>query len=293
MYKTLQPTSFLYILLCLIIGACAVNKDFYLNQQNPTPSSQADDIIHTIYFLGGSDEIRLEESKIGQLLADQMEVSGNKSTLLLLGNNSLRYSTLDSDSSRKAVEKRTLLKRRYDFFNGLKGKYYGVMGPHEWANGTRKGMENVRILEEIIEEELDQGNIIRPAFGCPGPEEIEIGENLVLLLIDTQWLFHEWEKPKIEDGCEVESNLDFYLNLDDAIKRNYNKKIIVGGYHSLTGNGRHAGYFPAKSHFIPLPVLGSMKVLYRSWIGGAQDLSNPKYKIFVNTMNDILKNHEN
>ncbi len=293
MYKTLQPTSFLYILLCLIIGACAVNKDFYLNQQNPTPSSQADDIIHTIYFLGGSDEIRLEESKIGQLLADQMEVSGNKSTLLLLGNNSLRYSTLDSDSSRKAVEKRALLKRRYDFFNGLKGKYYGVMGPHEWANGTRKGMENVRILEEIIEEELDQGNIIRPAFGCPGPEEIEIGENLVLLLIDTQWLFHEWEKPKIEDGCEVESNLDFYVNLDDAIKRNYNKKIIVGGYHSLTGNGLHAGYFPAKSHFIPLPVLGSMKVLYRSWIGGAQDLSNPKYKIFVNTMNDILKNHEN
>ncbi len=191
------------------------------------------------------------------------------------------------------MENRALLKRRYDFFNGLKGKYYGVMGPHEWANGSKKGMESVRILEEIIEEELEQGNIIQPAYGCPGPEEIEIGENLMLLLIDTQWLFHDWEKPKTEDGCGVETNLDFYLNLDDAIKRNNSKTIIVAGYHSLEGNAKHGGYFPAKSHFIPLPILGSMNVLYRSWIGGGQDLSNPKYKSFINTMRDIMKNHEN
>ena len=39
-----------------------------------------------------------------------------------------------------------------DFFNNLKGKYYAVLGPHEWANGNRNGMENARILEEIIEE---------------------------------------------------------------------------------------------------------------------------------------------
>lgn len=293
MTKYLLPTNYLYILLLLIISACAVNKDYYLNQQKLMHSPQKDDNSHTIYFLGGSDEIRLENSEIGQLLADQVETSGKNSTLLLLGNNSLKNSKLYSDSSKNALERRELLKRRYDFFSGLKGKYYAVMGPHEWANGTRRGMESVRVLEEIIEEELVQGNIISPAFGCPGPEEIEIGENLVLLLIDTQWLFHDWEKPKVEDGCEAENNLDFYVNLDDAIKRNYNKKIIVAGYHSLTGNGRHAGYFPAKSHFVPLPVLGSMRVLYRSWIGWPQDLSNPKYKSFISTMNDILKNHEN
>lgn len=279
------------IFFIFLFSACAVNEDYYQNQH--VPPTQIDDVSYAIYFLGNSDEVVLDESKIGQLLANQIEASGTKSTLLLLGNNSIRKSSLSADSSKKALENRILLKRRYDFFNGLQGKYYGVMGPHEWANGRKKGMESVRILEEIVEEELNQGNIIQPAYGCPGPEEIEIGENLILLLIDTQWLFHDWEKPKIEDGCEVETNLDFYVNLDDAIKRNYSKSIIVAGYHSLEGNAKHGGYFPAKSHFIPLPVLGSMNVLYRSWIGGTQDISNPKYKSFVATMQDIMKNHEN
>jgi hypothetical protein len=290
MKKFRLPTSLLFI---IIISACAVNKDYYLHQQSLVPPSELNDVAHTIYFLGGSDEVKLEKSIIGQLLAGQMEASGKESTLLLLGNNSLRKTTNDPDSSKKAIEHRNLLERRYDFFNGLKGTYYGVMGPHEWANGTKKGMESVRILEEIVEDELGQGNIIKPAFGCPGPEEIEIGENVVLLLIDTQWLFHDWEKPKTEDGCGAETNLDFYVNLDDAIKRNNSKTIIVAGYHSLEGNAKHGGYFPAKSHLIPLPVLGSMNVLYRSWIGGGQDLANPKYKNFVSTMRDILKIHEN
>ena len=237
----------------LILCSCAVKKDFILKPTDKSKPHSTDNIYHTIYFLGNSDDVKIGESKLGQLLAKQTEESGKNSTLLLLGNNSLRHNVLQRDSSKKAMEKRMLLERRYEFFKGLKGKYYGVMGPHEWSNGSRKGMDNVRVLEEILEDVLDQGNVIRPANGCPGPEEIEIGDNLVLLLIDTQWIFHSWEKPKIEEGCEAESNLDFYVNLDDAIKRNYNKRIIIAGHHGLVSHGPHGGYFPAKSHFIPLP----------------------------------------
>ncbi len=292
MTKTRTLTYLLIVILSCLALACAVNKDYYSAKSNLS-KSPVTDISHTIYFLGRSDEVVLEESKIGQLLSDQMFTSGVNSTLLLLGNNSLRSSSIRNDSSAKAIERRQLLRQRYDFFNELKGKYYAILGPHEWANGTRKGMDNVRVLEQVIEHELGQGNIILPAHGCPGPEEIAIGDDLILLMIDTQWLFHDWDKPKTEDGCGVESNLDFYVNLDDAIKRNQSKQIIVAGYHSLKGNGRYGGYFPAKSHLTPLPVLGSMKVLYRSWIGGAQDLSNPKYKQFINTMNEVMKPHDN
>jgi len=288
-----KAISFLsFILANLFIFSCAVKKDFYQVKQSPYVNSKVEEVFHTIYFLGQSDEIKLGETKLGQLLSDQMEESGEESTLLLLGNNSLRHEPIKSDSSQKSLETRALLKRRYDFFNNLKGKYYAVLGPHEWANGSRNGMENARILEEVIEEELVQGNIIRPALGCPGPEEILIGENIVLLLIDTQWLFHSWDKPKAENGCSAEGNLDFYVNLDDAIKRNYNKKIIVAGYHSLAGNGPHGGYYPVKSHFIPLPVLGSIDVGLRALMGNPRDLTSPTYKLFINTMKDILINHE-
>ncbi len=291
MSKSIIRGKFVSLILILLFQACAIDRDFYLHPQTDYLNIDNEDVYHTIYFLGGSDKVSVGNSPVGQSLARQMEVSGKRSTLLLLGNNSLRNTTINSDSTKKALERKQLLRLRYDFFNGLKGKYYGVLGPHEWASGSRKGMQNARILEEIIEDELDQGNIIRPASGCPGPEEIEIGDNIVLLLIDTQWLFHSWDKPKIAEGCEAESNLDFYVNLDDALKRNYNKKIIVAGHHSLKASGRHGGYFPVKSHVVPLPVLGSIHVGMRSWLGNPQDLTNPAYKKFIRTMQDLLSSH--
>lgn len=285
--------SVAYLLCTLMFMACAIKGNFYKSQTTSYTASEDDDIYHAIYFLGGSDEVKVGGSTIGVHLEAQTRASGKNSTLLLLGNNSLRNTSYRNDSSQRALENMELLRLRYEFFNNLKGKYYAVLGPHEWANGNRRGKDDVRVLEEIIEEELNQGNIIRPAMGCPGPEEIEIGEHIMLLLIDTQWLFHSWDKPKGESGCDAESNLDFFVNLDDAIKRHYDKKIIVAGYHSLVSSGRHAGYFPAKSHFVPLPVLGSIRVGYRSWLGRPNDLTNPIYKTFITTMTDLLKQHEN
>ena len=285
-------TSIILTYTFLSIFSCAVKKDFYLKEQSSILKAETERASHTIYFLGQSDEVNPNETKLGQLLNVQIEKSGRKSTLLLLGNNSLRQSSIRSDSTQKSMVKRAQLKRRYEFFNNMKGKYYAVFGPHEWANGNRNGMENVRILEEIIEDELIQGNIIQPALGCPGPEEIPIGDHIVLLLIDTQWLFHSWDKPKAEEGCNAESNLDFYVNLDDAIKRNYDKQIVVAGYHSLEGNGPHGGYFPAASHFTPLPVLGSIYVGLRNWLGNPNDLASPKYKVFIKTMKEILAKHK-
>jgi hypothetical protein len=291
MFVLLRTISF-SILLLLFIGGCAINKDFFLHEKDAYTQVNPEDVYHSIYFLGNSDKVKVGSSPIGQLLSQQMEQSGKESTLILLGNNSLRNTSIKLDSSRKAIEKLKLLKYRYDFFNSLKGPYYAVLGPHEWANGSRYGMENARILEEILDDELNAGDIVRPSAGCPGPDEIKIGSDIVLLLIDTQWLFHSWDKPKSEDGCEAASNLDFYMNLQDAIKRNYNKKIIVAGYHSLEGNGRHGGFFPTKSHFVPLPVLGSLDIGLRAWLGNPYDMANPNYQMFIRTMKDILKEHE-
>lgn len=287
-------TNKIYIgLLCSILfTACAIDGNFYKSGADTIKPVDDEEVYHAIYFLGGSDQAKVDNSNIGALLSEQTQISGKNSTLLLLGNNSLRNTSYRNDASRRSIENRAQLQRRYEFFNNLKGKYYAVMGPHEWANGNRRGQDDVRILEEIVEEELDQGDIIRPAQGCPGPEEIMIGEHIVLLLIDTQWIFHSWDKPQKENGCEAENSLDFFLNLDDAIKRNYDKKIIIAGYHSLVGSGRHGGYFPGTAHLIPLPVLGSIRVGYRSLLGRPNDLSNPIYKSFISTMMDLLRQHE-
>jgi hypothetical protein len=291
MYNGLSSLRYLLPFL-LLASACAVNRDFYGQPQATLPAIEDDNVIHTIYFLGQSDKVKLKESLLGQLLEEQMEISGKKSSLVLLGNNSLK-TVAPGDSSKRAMEKRGLLERRYNFFNGLKGKYYSVLGPNEWSYGGTHGSENIRVLEEFVEDQLDQGNVILPSDGCPGPEEIEINNDLVLLLIDTQWLFHNWDKPREEAGCEASTDMDFYINLNDAILRNKDRQVILAGYHSLSGNGRHGGYFGASQHLIPLPILGSLRVFARSTIGTPEDLSSAKYKLFIRSMEEILKKHEN
>jgi len=290
--RTLSKSFYLLLIVDFIFSACAVHRDFYLTPSQSFDPIARKEVYHTIYFAGNSDKVKLNETMVGSLLASQVDESGKASTLLLLGNNSLRNTNFKSDSSKRSLEKLTQLKQRHDFFYKLKGDYYAVLGPHEWANGGRNGMENARFITELVSSQLDEKKVILPALGCPGPEEVPIGENILLLLIDTHWLFHNWEKPKAEDGCSADSNLDFYLNLQDVIKRNYNKKIIVAGYHSLAGNGRHGGYFPLKSHFVPLPVLGSLNVGLRRLLGNPSDLSSPSYKQFIKTMKDILREHQ-
>lgn len=286
----LPRLTWLLCLVTVIIQSCAINKDYVGTPPDHIVDGQTDKQ-HTIYFLGQSDRIRLRESMLALHLAEDMKSAEKKTTLLLLGNNSLR-SVAVSDSSKRAMEKRTLQKQRYEFFNDLKGKYYAVPGVNEWSYGGTKGVESLLRLEEFIEDQLDQGDVIRPSNGCPGPEEIEIGNDLVLLLIDTQWLFHNWEKPGIESGCETDSELDFYINLEDAVLRNMNKRVIVAGYHNLAGNGRHGGYFSAGQHLIPLPALGSMRIFMRSVVGTPEDLSSARYKVFIKSMKSILKKHQ-
>ena len=278
--------------LILLISACAVNRDYFGVQSSGDHPSNPKNTVHTIYFLGNSDKIKLSESALGQHLGTQMEASGKSSTLLLLGNNNLK-TVAPGDSTKKAMEKRDLLEQRYNFFGNLKGNYYAVLGPNEWSHGGTRGNINIRILEEFVEDHLDHGDVILPSNGCPGPEEIEINDELMLLLIDTQWLFHNWDKPDMEAGCESAGETDFYINLEDAILRNANKQIIVAGYHSLAGNGRHGGYFSAKQHFIPFPGLGSFRVFMRSKVGTPEDMHSAKYRLFIRSMENIFKKHQN
>ena len=278
--------------LIILFSACAVNRDYFGIASSVDHAPDRKNIEHTIYFLGQSDKIRLNESALGHHLLKQMEGSGKKSTLLLLGNNNLK-TVAPGDSTKRAMEKRSLLEQRYDFFRNLSGKYYVVRGPNEWSHGGPRGNKIVRILEEFVEDHLDQGDVILPSDGCPGPEEIEINEDMVLLLIDTQWLFHNWDKPNQEAGCEATDETDFFINLEDAVLRNAKKQIVVAGYHSLAGNGRHGGYYSAKQHFIPFPVLGSFRVFMRSQIGTPEDMHSAKYKLFIRSMESILNNHQN
>jgi hypothetical protein len=285
----------------VLFSSCAT---FRKAHRVPEPTNPDGELAHSICFLGNMDagDI-LSPGKRTEALHLLTKGSANN-TLLLLGNNAGRIPISDSSSVYKVSEDLQTLRERYAIAGRHKGQVYAIPGASEWDNGGRYGWQMVRAVEYYLERVLGYGDIVQPDHGCPGPQEIHLDDATVLLLIDTQWWLHNWPKPGGEDGCDVSNSAEFVAAVEDAIQRNYNKKIIVAGHHAMYSSGRRGGYFPLKTHlfpfteidnkiFLPLPGIGTLYVLYRKVLGDDQDQASPRYKQLVKSLMEVFKRHKN
>jgi hypothetical protein len=276
-----------FVLFCFT--SCASFEVFEKEKSFLTAHSEEPD--HELYVMGGMTDI-IDRTQLKKQLIN----SGEKSSFILLGNTVLKSSFPDTSKTRIREKAETRLKNVTGFMKEYEGRVVITPGYNEWSKGKKIGRNRLNNLEGWVENNLGDGknekNIFLPDNGCPGPVEINISEDLVLLIIDTQWLLNEWSVIPEENLCGIASKTDFILALDEAIKRNYQKKIVVAGHHALYSNGPANGYFPAKTHWIP-PVLGSLYVLYKRYIGDVQDISNPTYKINRGILNSIFRKHKN
>ena len=73
-------------------------------------------------------------------------------------------------------------------------------------------------------------------------------------------------------------------------------------HHPMRAYGPHNGGYGWKDHifpftslspnlFIPLPLLGSIHPLYRTWFGSVQDIPNPKYRAMIDALEEVFKSH--
>ena len=146
---------------------------------------------------------------------------------------------------------------------------------------------------QYIEDRLDSLNIFLPDGGCPGPVQVDISDELMLILIDTQWFLHHWDKPNEEVGsCEYATAAEVLQALDQMLAMNRHKKIVVATHHPMFTYGEHGGVFPIKYLFMP-PVIGGLYPLYRSAFGSVQDVPNPIYKAVRNSIVSILEDYPN
>jgi len=264
------------IVIVTICMACASHKTHYIaNYQLEQQNQQG--LNYSILFFGGADKTPENMAPAMSTLLEQLKATNNGS-LILLGNNGAKRGLTDSTHNKIRQKTETLLRKKLDMLSAFNGDIYIVPGNHDWDDGGKQGFKRVSLLEEYVEGLLDrEQDVVVPSNACPGPYEVHVRDDLVILFINTQWWLHEWTKPGPGSGCDMEDELDFVVQVDDAIKRNINKKVVIAGHHPLFSNGPHGGYFPAYTHFIP-PVLGSLYAWYRKRVGGLQDLADIKYK---------------
>ena len=125
-----------------------------------------------------------------------------------------------------------------------------------------------------------------------------------MLIIDSQWWLHYWEKPDSHSDCDAKNDDAFLADLRDALERNKHKRVVIAGHHPLYSYGNHGGKWSLKDHlfplteinknlYIPLPVLGSAYPFYRGVIGNIQDIPNYRYRELQKELTSLFNEYEN
>lgn len=173
----------------------------------------------------------------------------------------------------------------------FKGNTLFIPGNHDWYDA---GLKSVKRQEEYIEKALDDKNAFQPENGCP-IEKIDVSEEIVLLVLDTQWYLSNWDKhPTINDECDIKTRDDFFLEIEGQLKKNNEKTIVIAMHHPMFTNGVHGGKYAARKHLfpfqskIPLPGIASLITQLRS-AGGVspQDNSNKRYRELMGRLSTL------
>lgn len=266
--------------------------------------AELNDIRHIVYLIGDGGELDTTGQNGISLLGHHLKNENENSTVVFLGDNGYpRGLPAEGHKDRKRGE--LALLEQIGIVENYTGKTFFIPGNHDWDYWSKGGWEGIKREETFIEEELNRGNTFLPDLGCPGPVEIELGKNILLVIIDTQWWLHKFEKPYGENEfCDIKNENEFVERLREIAANNPEKQIILAGHHPIFSNGNHGGHFTFKDHmfpltaashnlYIPLPVIGSLYPLYRKYISSVQDISHPNYQLLRKSILEAFKEHKN
>ncbi len=267
--------------LIFLISACATYKPQYKDDSFSSTFPEEKEILHSFYLIGdgGNSPIGIQTEAIKDFKNELSNASKN-STALFLGDNIYPAGLPKKDHEQRELAEHQLEVQTKSVEN-FKGRTIFIPGNHDWYSNGLKGLKR---QENYVEKKLGK-NTFLPENGCP-IEKININNDLVLVLVDSQWYLENWDKhPTINDDCEIKTRTLFFDEYESIIKKSRGKTTIVAIHHPMFTNGAHGGQYSLEQqlfpthHKIPMPVLGSVANFIRKTGGVANvDIQNKKYR---------------
>lgn len=224
-------------------------------------------------------------------------------TILYLGDNLYTYG-LPDDVEFGYNTATAILDSQINIGLNTPAQVYFIPGNHDWNHEGPDGWNTVIREQNYIEQHGGKNVNFYPKDGCPGPIEIQLSKDVLMILMDTQWWLHLYDKPGIESDCPYKTKQDVLTELADIISKNDKKLIIFASHHPFKSNGIHGGYYTLKQHlfpltdfspnlYVPMPVIGSIYPITRGIFGTPQDLKHPAYQNMVHDLEKVMKSHPN
>jgi hypothetical protein len=226
-----------------------------------------------------------------------------KTIVIFLGDNVYKVGLPDDQVITYAIA-HNVLDSQVSIVANTEARLYMIPGNHDWNNGSFNGIQTI-LREQSYVNQLGKDNVrFYPEGGCPGPVEVSLSDDVVLIVIDTQWWLHPYDKPGIESDCPFKTKDEVLTELGDLLGKNFKKLVIIATHHPMRSNGVHGGLFGIKQHifpftdmkknlYIPMPVLGSIYPIARGVFGTPQDLKHPDYANMIHDIQEVTKTHPN
>lgn len=267
----------------------------------PAFAQPDDSMVQRIVLIGDGGALTADHHHTVVEAVEKLIPLDKRTTVLFLGDNLYRHG-LPDDQYQFYLSTKAVLDSQANIADHAQGMVYFIPGNHDWMNGAAGGY-NAILREQRYLDGLGKKNLkFLPEDGCPGPETIDLGNDVLLVIMDSQWWIHQNEKPGIESECRHKNEDEVVEELKDIISQNQKKLILFACHHPFKTNGAHGGYYTLKQHifpftdmrknlYIPLPGLGSIYPISRSVFGTPQDLKHPGYANMIAQVDEVLKGH--
>lgn len=273
---------------------------FVLLVRNFAGLAQDDSVKTRVILIGDAGALIKGQASVLESVRKNIEFD-KKTVVVYLGDN-LYDAGLPSETYSRYSAIKSALDSQINLVKGTPARAYMVPGNHDWENGRAGGYEAIRRQQSYVDQ-FGEGSIeFFPKQGCPGPVEVELSDDVVLVMMDSQWWIHPNDKPGVESDCDFKTEDEVISELEDILNKNYKKLVLLATHHPFKSNGPHGGYFTFKQHvfpftdlrenlYIPLPVLGSAYPIARSVFGTPQDIKHPAYTNMINRIMEAVKTH--
>lgn len=283
--------------------ACSHTTPFFSDKLpvKVVPPAEATKIESTIFLIGDAGEPTAEPTEPTLLtLTRHASLAPEKSMVVFLGDNVYPAGLPDSSSPHHAEMERRLLQQLLVIkYSAARGIF--IPGNHDWDRYGDDGWNAVKRQEAFVEKTLGaQGDFLPPA-GCPGPEIVDVGETLRIIVLDTQWWLHKGNKPRHPNSnCAADSKEEIVASLYKAMAEAGQRQVLIAAHHPLASHGIHGGFFGWRDHlfpllnfskylWVPLPGVGSLYPLVRSFGVSNQDLAGPDNKKMRQALEAVFK----